>query len=575
MWKRKFLYRLWPTAEGIGLGQIRKLLIIVWSHRRQTLFVLAFMGAASAALLLVPLWVDRLVNDILPAEDLTRIFHHLLLGLLLFLVILGAELGRDLHRSRLSNLIGAEMRERMFARIALLPVSALPEQRTGDLISRISNDVSQFGFGIRNGVLGLAPNLLTVLGLIAIMAWQSIWLLLLAALLSSPLAWISNVLLSKIRRQSRRTQERTALLNNAVDEAVRGMLEIKSGGREREMVERFDRLSRRTLAEQNRLDLLQGLNPGVVASEAYITLGILVLVSSWMVFHGHLPLDQLTLFVTSALLLFHPLKQASGALGHMSRTTALMDRFDAVLDLPRERTDDPTLPPLPRLQGDIRFEGVNFSYDRDFTLADVSFQIEAGQTVAIIGPSGSGKSTLIKLLFRFIDPDSGRVRLDGMDIGRHRIDSLRRQIALVPQEPMIFDDSLLENLRFARPDAGLEEIKRAARAAHVEEFAERLAQGYDSPLGQFGCKLSTGQRQRIAIARAFLKDPRILVLDEPTSALDRDSEGLINDALKRLWADRTVLIVAHRHSTIQNADRVLVLENGRLRTATAADLTGH
>ena len=197
-------------------------------------------------------------------------------------------------------------------------------------------------------------------------------------------------------------------------------------------------------------------------------------------------------------------------------------------------------------------------------MEDISFEIMPGETIAIVGPSGAGKTTLVNLLLRFLDPMSGTILVDGRDIHQHRIDSLRRQVGLVPQEPVLFDATLRENLSFGRVNATKDEIRSAARAAYVDQFARKLPNGYDTPIGQYGGRLSVGQRQRIAIARAFLLNPKLLILDEPTSALDPESEHLISDSLRTLWQGRTTIIVAHRMSTIRNVDRIIVLDNGRI-----------
>jgi len=534
--------------------------------------VLLFSALAAITLLLVPLWVEQLVGRVLLSQDLARIFKHLLLGLLLFMAVLGSELGRELYSARLANRSAADMRQKLFESLVHTPLSRLQALRTGEVIGRITNDVEAMSSGLQLGVLTLIPNLLISIGLVVMMLVQSWMLLLLTLLLIAPLALVSGLLLRRIRSHGRDAQARLAALNSAVDETVRGMQEIKSGGQERRMSQWFGGLNDTALDARKRLDLFRALNPAVVSSETYITIGVLILLCSWLVFQGHLGTGELTVFVTSLLLVLTPLQRLSRSLGEMSRLSAVLDRLDELRGLPREPVSDPGLPQLPPLRGEITVQGLDFSYGPDFSLRDIQLHIAPGETVALIGPSGSGKSTLVRLLLRFLQPERGRILLDGLDVSGYRIDSLRRQIALVPQEPTIFDASLEDNLRFARPDADSRALREAALAAQVDGFARELEQGYDTPLGQFGSRLSAGQRQRIAIARAFLQDPAILIMDEPTSALDRDTESLLSDILAHRWADRTLLIVAHRPSTMRIADRILVMEQGMLRPASEQEM---
>jgi ABC-type multidrug transport system fused ATPase/permease subunit len=568
-----FWNRLLPAGStGLSRQQLARVARLLQQRRREVVLVLVFSAMAAATLLLVPLWVEQLVGQVLLSQDLGRILQHLLLGLLLFMGVLGSELGRELYSARLANRSAATMRQDLYDALINTPWPRLQTLRTGELIGRISNDVEAMSSGLQLGVLTLIPNLMVSIGLLMMMLVQSWGLLLLTLLLISPLALVSGLLLRRIRRHGRQAQSRIAALNSAVDETVRGMQEIKSGGQERRMSQWFAELNASTLNAREWLDLFRALNPAVVSSETFITIGVLVLLCSWLVFEGHLGTSALTVFVTSLLLILTPLQRLSRSLGHMSRLSAVLDRLEQLHGLPREPVADPGLPQLPPLRGEITLQGVNFRYHRDFALLDIDLHIAPGETVALIGPSGSGKSTLIRVLLRFLQPNQGRILLDGLDVSRYRIDSLRRQIALVPQEPTIFDASLEDNLRFARPDADAQALREAAIAAQVDGFARELEQGYATPLGQFGNRLSAGQRQRIAIARAFLQDPAILIMDEPTSALDRDTERLLSDTLAHRWAERTLLIVAHRPSTMRIADRILVMEGGRLRPASAQEV---
>ena len=545
--------------------QLRTLWSALTRNRKEFFLVLLFMALSSGVIMLVPLWAKVLVNEIILKKDFFLLFKHLMWGLLLFLFILFFEFERESRKFFLGNALEAVVRSRLFRNLIYVPLSIMPEYRTGDMISRISNDVRVFGDGIRGGIFTLIPNAMIVLGLIVMMVWYSLTLTILTILFISPTAWAVDYFVRKIRLKSRLAQEKLASVNNMVEESLRGLREIKCYGQENVVGERFFRLNEETAQAHNQQDRLRAINPAIVSCQTFITIGILILICSWMVVKGSLQIADLTAFITCLLLIFSPISRISSSLGLISKVFAAMDRFDDILHLPVESVHTEDLPPLPKIEGHILFQDIFFSYDRQgFRMEEINLHINPGETIAIVGPSGSGKTTLINLLMRLLDPISGSIFMDGHNIHQHRIDSLRRQIGFVPQEPVLFDATLGENLSFGKVNATRDEITAAARAAHVEPFARELPMGYDTPIGQYGNKLSAGQRQRIAIARAFLLNPRLLILDEPTSALDPESEQLIGDSLKSLWRGRTTIIVAHRMSTIRNADRIFVLDKGRI-----------
>jgi subfamily B ATP-binding cassette protein MsbA len=440
----------------------------------------------------------------------------------------------------------------------------MPKHRSGDLISRLTNDIAVLGEGIRNGVFTLISSLVTVVGLLLLMLWYSMPLTLLTMALIAPMSLAAGLVMAKIKARAMVSQQQLGVLNNLGEETIRAIKEIKSYGNEEWASDIFIRQSQIAVRYQNSQDKMRSIAPGVLSCETFVTIGILVLVCSWMIHRGHLEPERLTAFVTCLLLIFTPISRIANSLGFVSKILAVMERFQEVLSAPSEPVHDRRLQPIPEIRGGIRFNKVCFAYDSRFALKNLTFEVHAGEFIAIVGPSGSGKTTVLNLLLRFLHPQSGAIHIDGFDISKYRIDSLRRQIGLVPQEPVLFEGSLYENLCFAKRAATMEEVVTAAKSAHVDEFARTLTGGYQGSIGEYGSMLSAGQRQRIAIARAILADARILILDEPTSALDSTSERLVNDSLREIRKGRTMLIVAHRLSTIQNADRILVLENGSL-----------
>jgi subfamily B ATP-binding cassette protein MsbA len=283
------------------------------------------------------------------------------------------------------------------------------------------------------------------------------------------------------------------------------------------------------------------------------------------VINGDTTAGSLVAFLAYAVNISNPIKRITRTIGNIQKALAAAQRVFDVMDLPEEVKDLPDAKALPAVTGSVRFEHVTFSYNEgDEILHDLSFEAEPGQAVGLVGPSGAGKSTVASLLPRFYDCDAGTIRIDGTDIKHVTLDSLRNQVGIVPQETILFNGSVYDNILYGRLDATKEEIEEAAKAANAHDFIMELPDGYNTMLGDRGVNISGGQRQRIAIARAILKDPRILILDEATSALDTESERVVQEALNRLMVGRTSIIIAHRLSTIKNADRILVLDKGKL-----------
>ncbi len=554
-----------PFSRGWKSKQLKALFGILRQNRLEFTLVLVFAGVSSAVVLLVPYWAKLLINEIMLKKDFALLFKHLLLGLVLFTAILFFEFERELRKFRLGNAVEAAVRGRLFGKMIKLPLGTLTEKRTGDLMSRITHDVGVLGDGIRQGLFTLIPNAVIALGLMATMFWYSPLLSLVCLVLILPMAWAFQYFLDRIRRKAKTAQEEMGIVNNMVEESLRGIKEIKCYGREDAADRRFFDLNNRALKSRNQQDKLRAINPAIISCQTFITIGVLILICSWMLERGLLPVQDLTAFVTCLLLVFTPITRISSSFGFMGKTFAAMDRFDEIFDLSLEPLEDKAVSGLPEIKGEVSFENVHFRYhENGFHLKDINFKMEPGETLAIVGASGAGKTTLVNLLLRFQTPLRGAILVDGLPIHRYSIESLRSQIGFVPQNPVLFDATLMENLLFANEDATEEEILAAAKAAHVDQFAKGLPLGYDTPIGQYGNRLSTGQRQRIAIARAFLYNPRLLILDEPTSALDPESEHLINDSLKSLWRGRTTIIVAHRMSTIRNADNIMVIDNGQI-----------
>ena len=456
-----------------------------------------------------------------------------------------------------------DMREDVYGHLQLLPLSYFGQTKAGQLLTRVLTDTRVARDAITYGLADVIRKVLTATVYTVVLFLVS-WRLSIVALLFAPmLAIVLAPLLKRLRKGFRAALDKQGELLSVLQENVSGIRLVKSFGAEAHEKARFALVSELYRRRQVRTSVLADLaSPLSETLSSVVALG-LVWIGAWMVLgEGSLTAEQFLFFVTVALQLISPLKAIADYPAKLQLSVAAADRFFEVLDAPVELAGGDSIARPPELG--VRFEAVSFEYEPDRpVLRDVSFEIEAGEVLAIVGPSGAGKTTLVDLLPRFIDPTSGYIAIDGTDIRDFTLASLRELFGVVSQETVIFHDTVRANIAYGRPDRWSDdEILSAAVAAHAADFVSELPDGLDTVLGDRGVRLSGGQRQRIGLARAILRDPPILILDEATSALDSESEQLIQRALDRLLRDRTVFVIAHRLSTVRGADRILVLDDG-------------
>ncbi|MEE9607700.1 MAG: ABC transporter ATP-binding protein [Myxococcota bacterium] len=474
------------------------------------------------------------------------------------------QFGRVYASEHFLGRVYIDIQRHVCARLLALPLRFHHDHRRGDLLSRTLRDASS-----AHGALGLlfadfAPAVLTV-GLGVALLFAISWQLALVALWLGPLLFTVVALFgTRIRRSARRRQEKYADVTQRLVEILSGIKVIKAFRAEplEEAAFRREtrRLFRRTMSAVRQRVFARSL---VEMLNNAVAIGLLIL-GSLLLLRGRwgLTLGDLAAFAAVLATTYKPVKDLAKASVGLLDAQPAAERLFELLDSPAEIEDAPDAVAIERVATGVRLRDVSFSYGREPVLRHVSFEVKAGQVVAIVGPTGSGKTTLTDLLLRFYDPVSGAIEIDGVDLRRIQRGSLRRQIAVVTQEPFLFDGTIRENIQYGRPEATEAETLAAAQAAHVDEFALRLPAGYDTQVGAGGARLSGGQRQRVAIARALLVDPAILIFDEATSALDSKSERYVQDAIEALLGGRTVFVIAHRLSTIRRADRIVVLENG-------------
>jgi len=458
-----------------------------------------------------------------------------------------------------------DIRSEVFHKLQRLSMSFYDKNKTGTIMSYVTNDVNALQGAMVDNTVELVTESIILIGSIFAMIYLD-WKLTLFTILTFPIVlYFMNFFGKKIRRSGGMIQEATADITSVLQESVSSARVVKSFVREKYEIERFEKENAANLAANlKNARYMATLTPTI---EFVAALGVTLIL--WYggnnVIAGDTTAGSLVAFLAYAVNISNPIKRITRVTGNIQKALAAAQRVFDVLDLPEEVTDLPDARPLPAVTGSVSFEHVTFSYNKgDEIIHDLSFSVKPGQAIGLVGPSGAGKSTIASLLPRFYDCDSGTIRIDGTDIRDATLDSLRSQVGIVPQETILFNGTVYDNILYGRLDATKEEIIEAAKAANAHDFIMELPQGYDTMLGDRGVNISGGQRQRIAIARAILKNPRILILDEATSALDTESERLVQEALNRLMVGRTAFVIAHRLSTIKNADRILVLEKGRL-----------
>ncbi len=458
----------------------------------------------------------------------------------------------------------ARMRQQVFQHLLEVPVSYHDRTRTADLQAKLTYHASQIADSASSVLASMIQGGLTAIGLLGFMFHTSWRLTLFSLLIAPPVSLSINWVNQRFRTVSTRIQNSMGGMNHAADEAITGRRVVKLYGGENFVLENFRRINDYLRRQSLKMTAASATSTSSLELIAAIGVSVLVALAMSPRMHEAMSSGDFVAFLVAMLTLRQPISSMTGLSERIQRGVVAGADLFGFLDTPVER--DSGSRPLQRAHGAIRFEDVRFSYSEDKAdaLAGVTLDIPAGKTVAFVGQSGGGKSTLLSLIPRFYDPSSGRVVLDGTDLREYKLSDLRRQIALVDQNVVLFNASIADNIAYGTADASRERIEEAARRACAWDFIQNLPQGLDTALGQDGGGLSGGQRQRIAIARALFKDAPILILDEATSALDTESERYIQQGLEELIRGRTTLVIAHRLSTVQSADLIVVIQGGRV-----------
>jgi subfamily B ATP-binding cassette protein MsbA len=550
-------------------GRLARLLPLVRQYRGQlALATLALLGSAIIGLAF-PMVVRYLLDAAFVNRDRGMLDKIALLLVGLFSIQAVLNFAQAYLLSAVGERSVAGLRRGLFARLLAMPPGFFAERRTGELTSRLTVDIGLLQGVLSHQISEFARQVLALLGGVVLLTYLQPRLTL-TALAVAPLVVGSTMFFGRrLRRMTTGVQDRVAEATAVAEEAFSQIRTVQSFVQEpaerRRYGERID-ASVSTALERARV---RGVFFGVLTFATFAGIVLVLWQGGLLVLEGKLTAGSLVSFLLYTITIAASIGALASSFSAYQEAVGAADRVFEFMDMTPAIGDPPAPVALPRpVKGSVTFDGAAFRYLEDtslpWTLDRIDLRVAPGEVVALVGPSGGGKTTLVSLLPRFWDVDRGRVLLDGIDVRSLRLADLREAVGVVPQEPALFSGTVRENIAYARPGASAAEVESAARAAHAHEFIERLPQGYDTVVGERGVKLSGGQRQRVAIARAILKDPAVLVLDEATSNLDAESERLIEDALEKLLVGRTTLIIAHRLSTVRRADRLVVVDHGRI-----------
>ncbi len=565
MWSNMYDPEKPRVRRRVDWRRIRSLFSPYWKQQSVVFAIIVL----SAIVGLVPGYMTaRIIDSALPH----RSFHELTVdvGFILAAAVFSMALGvaQGYFNSMVGEGIMRDLRTSLVSHLHRMPLSFFTATKTGEIMNRVSSDVDNVDGVVTGTLTTIVTNIVMIsTTLIAMLIWN--WRL---ALISTIVVPFMVLPLGPVGRKMydvrKRTREQRDRIESITQEtlSISGITLIKSFVREAYERSRFYKVGTELMDLEIRLAMIGRWFIASVTAMVVVGPAIVWLGGGWLALQGALDVGVIVAFIGYIQgRLYGPAAALVGIQVQIVSALAVFERIFDYLDMKTERYDAPNAVALGEVRGDIAFRGVNFSYEgRSPILHGIDFKIPAGKIAAFVGPSGAGKTTITQLLPRFYDLSDGHIFVDGHDIATVSLESLRENIGIVTQETYLFHDSIIANLRYSSPDATLEQIHAAARAANIHEFIETLPQGYDTIVGERGHKLSGGERQRLAIARVLLKNPRILILDEATSALDSENEAAIQSALERLMRGRTSMVIAHRLSTVVNADTIFVVEDGRI-----------
>lgn len=542
-----------------------RILSYIKPYMHRLLFAMVCTIMAAAGNLYIPWIIKDMIDEVLADKNGTML-NWIAASIIAIFIVRGLFwYGQNYLMSYVGQSVIIDIRAAVFKKLQRLSVSFYDKNKTGTIMSYVTNDVNALQSAMVENTIEMITEGFILIGSVVAMIYLD-WRLTLFTVCTFPVVlWFMEFFGKKIRKTGGRIQECTADITSVLQESVASARVIKSFVREDYEVDRFDVENKANFrANMKNAQLMATLTP-VVELVAAIGVTMIIWYGGNNVINGTITAGSLVAFLTYAVNISNPIKRLTRVIGNIQKALAAAQRVFMIIDMPEEIAESRDAKQLPEVIGKVEFQNVSFAYnDKGNVITDLSFSVKPGEVIAIVGPSGAGKSTIANLLPRFYDVNKGDIKIDGHSVREVTLDSLREQVGIVPQETMLFNGSVYNNILYGRLDATKEEIEAAAKAASAHDFIMQLTDGYETKLGDRGVNLSGGQRQRIAIARAILKNPRILILDEATSSLDTESERVVQEALDRLMVGRTSFVIAHRLSTVKNADKILVLEKGNL-----------
>lgn len=542
----------------------RQIFNLIRRYKLRLFLGMACMLLVAASSAVSALLIKPVMDDIFVKQDIGMLrLMPIVVVIVFFLRGLG-DYGQEYCMNYVGQRIIKDLRDRLYEQILDLPLSFFHQERTGVLMSRITNDVNVIRAMVSTAVTSIIRDFFTIIGLIIVVLYRD-WKLALGALIILPIAFFPIVEFGRrVRRVSRRCQESMAELNSFLHETFAGSKIVKAFGMEDFEKKRFVEKTDDLFKLEIKTVIAKSVSAPIMELLAGLGIAFVVWYGGYSVITGASTPGTFFSFMAAVLMLYDPVKKLSRLNNAVQEGMAASDR---VFDILEKRSDiqeiqNPT--ELVIKPHRVEFEKVSFQYDRDPVLKEIDLDVQPGEILALVGMSGGGKTSLVNLIPRFYDVSEGAIRIDGVDIRNASLASLRRQIAVVTQEPILFNDTVASNIAYGNSLAGEQEIIEAARAAYAYDFVTKFPKGFDTNIGELGGRLSGGEKQRICIARALLKNAPILILDEATSALDAESEMWVQKALENLMKGRTTFVIAHRLSTISYADRIVVLVNGRI-----------
>jgi subfamily B ATP-binding cassette protein MsbA len=523
------------------------------------------MIVTSLSGLVLPSVAGSLIDTVFVKNDVDGLNRIALFLVVIFLIQAAATFTQSFLLSYTGERVVTDLRVRLYGHLQKLSLGYFNEHRTGDIMSRLTNDVTTIQGAVTTNLVSLVGSIFTLIGGVTVIVAKDWRLTLLILAMIPVLVGIASTIGRRLKRFSNAVSTELGEATTVMSETLSNEKTVQAFSREDYEVNRYNRRIENVFRLAIRRARLSSVFAAMMSFLVFTAIALVLWFGGHEVLAGHITPGELVSILIYMGVVAAPIGALVGLYSGFQQALGSAERIFNVLDEPVTIASAPGAKALPPARGQLRFENVSFQYDHKTpVLHDLSFEAKPGQVVALVGPSGAGKTTIANLIPRFYDPDLGRITVDGEDIKQVEIKSLREQIGIVLQEAVLFGSTIRENIAYGKLDATQEEIEAAALAANAVEFIERLPDRYETIVGERGVKLSGGQRQRIAIARALLRNPRILILDEATSSLDNESESLVQEALDRLMRDRTTIVIAHRLSTIENADKIVVIDNGRL-----------